>query len=262
MSWSAVQVALVERIGKRAFLTEAGEKLSRTPGICWTRTRLPRGDAPVQRRLARTRPHRHQHDRADVPAAADPAGAQDRPSATRNQSQGRPDGDDAAIAQGQCARSRPVRLPIEDPAFETVRPVRGRTGCHPAPQHGRGAEEGNAGNFSPAARSFSATRPRRFAGPSWQWLDAPPAAAQAGDGIRQRRGDQEPGRRWSRLLDRAELVAWRRPRAGRTIAGGAAAAAREPPCRPCAASRQTQHRRRQSRRRGADDGCAAAANGR
>ena len=62
-----------------------------------------------------------------------------------------------------------------------------------------------------------------------EWLTRGGAAAEAGDGVRQRRGDQEPGRRRARRLDRAEPVARRGPCAGRPHAGRAAQSALEPP---------------------------------
>jgi DNA-binding transcriptional LysR family regulator len=67
------KVALVERFGKRAYLTQAGEKL-----IEHARNLLEedsRDDAEVRRWMARPGTRRHEYDRAHVLAAADPATA-------------------------------------------------------------------------------------------------------------------------------------------------------------------------------------------
>ena len=215
------------------------------------------GDAAVRRRLARARPHRHQRDRADVRAAADPAAAQDRASAARAQSQGRPDGGHAADAQGQHARSRHLCAADRRPGVRDHAVVRRRAGGDPARQSRSGAKADDAGvpgrpAVDPRQRILGAAPDHhRMAGAEWR------AAAEAGDGVRQRRGDQEPGRRRSRRLDRAEPRTRPGPRRRRPHAGRAAQPAQQPAGRSGAASRQAHHRRRQGRRRGLD-GTAAS----
>src|SRR5262245_15782938 len=61
------------------------------------------GDAQAQRRLARPGPRRYARDRSHVCAAANPAKAQDRPSATRNHHQNTPDRDDLGNAQDESS---------------------------------------------------------------------------------------------------------------------------------------------------------------
>src|SRR5215475_16165256 len=78
------------------------------------------GDAQAQRRLARPGPRRYARDRSHVCAAANPAKAQDRPSATRNHHQNTSDRDDLGNAQDECARLGGVCPTVEDPAFEVT----------------------------------------------------------------------------------------------------------------------------------------------
>src|SRR5262249_41181004 len=98
------QVTLVERFGKRAYLTQAGEKLIVRAAASGRRCARADGDAQAQRRLARPGPRRYERDRSHVCAAANPAKAQDRPSATRNQPQNTFDRDDLGNAQDERAR--------------------------------------------------------------------------------------------------------------------------------------------------------------
>src|SRR5262245_63318581 len=67
------------------------------------------GHAPVRRWMAGSGTRRHQYDRADVLAAADPATAQDGPSPTGNQTQSRFDDDNEPNAEDERAGTGSVR---------------------------------------------------------------------------------------------------------------------------------------------------------
>ena len=232
----------MERLGKRAHLTQAGEKLieharhlldedARTRSsmrrfsdkgggrvrIGTSMTMLMYALPPILRKLKTSHPQLEINLKAGLTAA------------TLKMLKAN------ALDLGLCA------LPVEDPAFETVPLFDDElvailpAAIGPVPK-----------KVTPA---FLAQRPLILGNEDSALrrdgdgvAGAGRSAAEAGDDVRQRRGDQEPGRGRARRVDRPEPVPRRRARADGEHGRRAAQPAREPPGRPGATARQARHR--------------------
>src|SRR5438552_10248631 len=161
--------------------------------------------------MARPSPHRHERDRAHVCPAADPAAAQERPSATRDQSQGRFDRDNLGNAQDKRARRRAMRSPDRGSGVRDDVPVRGSAGRNSARQDDKGAEEGDAGisfplPINPDQRGVGASSNGGGVAATGGTL------AQTADGVRSRRSNKERRDRGAWLLRGSQDVSGPRTR--------------------------------------------------
>src|SRR6266478_3192772 len=192
--------------------------------------------------MARPSPYRHERDRTHVRPAADPAAAQDRPSETRDQSQSRSDRGDFTNAQDERARSGAVRASRRRSGLRDDPAVRGSACRDRARRDDEGPEESDASisyplPIDPGQRGVGASsNGARMAGTGR-------TAAQTGDGIRSRRGDQEHRGRGARLLRGSQDVFGARTRWDGGFDDAAAYSLRGPERRARSTAWQAQHRR-------------------